>query len=162
MNTFLLFSLTEAIHAVVITGIIWLFLTILMRFALPGIPSFLLSLVLAACFIILPIVNHIGIFIAIRRHNNQVADAFSGHNLSVIFRREKKAAIDMFIVMALLILFLAPALFVNLFKGLLGDKFEILYAWASGAIYLNSSINPVVYSVRNREIRNALKSIMSI
>ena len=132
-----------------------------MRFVLPAMPSFVLSLVLAACFVILPMVDHIGILMAIRRHNKQVANAVSGQNLSVIFRREKKAAIDMLIVMGVLMLCLVPAVFVNMFRRLLGDKFEVLYAWSAAAIFLNSSINPVIYSTRNREIRNAVKSMMS-
>ncbi|KAL9969104.1 hypothetical protein ACROYT_G021273 [Oculina patagonica] len=63
---------------------------------------------------VVPIVNHVGIFIAIRRHNKQIADAVSGQNAYVLFRREKKAAIDMIIVIAVLMLCLAPAIAVNM------------------------------------------------
>ena len=132
-----------------------------MRFILPTNHAFILSLVVAMCLVILPVVNHIGIFIAIRRHNNQVAEAVSGQNLSVLFRREKKAAIDMFIVIAALMLFLAPAIAVNMFERLLLDKFEVLYAWSAALIFFNSSINPVIYLARNREIRSAVRSMMS-
>jgi len=72
-------------------------------------------------FIILPIVNHVRIFFTIRRHNIQMQDAVSGQNLAVIFRREKKAAIDMFIVIAVLMLCLAPAVAANILKMFLGD-----------------------------------------
>ena len=58
---------------------------------------------------ILPILNHVGIFIVIRLHNNQVTGAVSGPNASsIIFRREKTAAIDMIIVIAVLLLCLCP------------------------------------------------------
>ena len=153
--------MTEAVHAAVITGTVWLLLTISRHFILPETPSFVLAQVVGVCFVILPIINHVGIFIAIRRHNKQVADTVSGQNLSVIFRREKKAAIDMLIVMAVLMLCLAPAVLINMFQSLLHDKFEILYAWSAAAVFLNSSINPVIYSVRNREIRNAVKAMIS-
>ncbi|XP_078374321.1 trace amine-associated receptor 4-like [Oculina patagonica] len=150
----------EAVQAAVIAGIIWLLLTVLIRVTLPTNPAFYLSQVLGLSFVILPILNHIGIFIAIRRHNNQVVDAVSGQNLSVLFKREKKATIDMLIVIVVLMLFLAPSIFINMFQRLLSDKFEVLYVWSSATIFLNSSINPVIYLVRNREIRSAVRSIM--
>ena len=65
--------------------------------------------------------NHVRIFFTIRRHNIQMQDAVSGQNLAVIFRREKKAAIDMFIVIAVLMLCLAPAVAANILKMFLGD-----------------------------------------
>ena len=163
-NKYDVLSSTGAVRAAVINGTIWFLLSILI-FILPTKPSFVLGQVTGLCFIILPVVNHIGIFIAIRRHNKQVANVVSGQNLSVIFRREKKAAMDMLIVMAVLMFCLVPGsfvnVFVNMFGGLLGDKFEPLYAWAAVPIFLNSSINPVIYYVRNREVRNAVRSIMS-
>ncbi|KAL9969263.1 hypothetical protein ACROYT_G021459 [Oculina patagonica] len=93
-----------AILAAVITGTTWLIMVILMTFILAGFPVFVLGQLLLVIFFILPIANHIGIFITIRRHNKQVAGAVSGQNLSVIFTREKKAAIDMVIVIVVLML----------------------------------------------------------
>ena len=120
----------------------------------------MLGLAVGACFVILPIMNHVGIFKAIRRHNNQVIDAVAAQSASILFRREKKAAIDMLIVIAVLLVFLVPAIAVNLFQGFIGDKFEVLYAWSIVGTYLNSSINPLIYLVRNNDIRSAVKSMM--
>ncbi|KAL9969103.1 hypothetical protein ACROYT_G021272 [Oculina patagonica] len=100
----------EAVQTAFITGTIWLVITILLRFILPDFAQFVLSHILGVIFVILPIVNHVGILIAIRRHNNQVAGVVSGQNASVIFRREKKAAIDMLIVIAVLLLCLDDCL----------------------------------------------------
>ena len=88
-------------------------MTVLLCFFLSQLTQFIVSTILALIFVILPIVNHTRIFFAIRRHNNQMQDAVSGQNLSAIFRREKKAAIDMFIVIAVLMLCLAPTLVSN-------------------------------------------------
>ena len=129
-----------------------------LRFYLPDDASFDLSRILGAMFVILPILNHVGIFIAIRRHNNQVAGAVSGPNASLImFRREKAAATDMIIVIAVQLLCLCPHISVTTFKIILTDKFEILYVWSTTVIFLNSSINPVIYMVRKSEIRSAVK-----
>ena len=86
---------------------------------------------ISAILFILPIVNHVRIFLAICRHNNQMHDAVSGQNLSIIFRREKKAAIDMLLVIAVLMLCLAPGVAINIFKGLLNDQYDVLYVWST-------------------------------
>ena len=158
--SFLFFFLTEAVYAAVITGTIWLIMTVLLCFFLSQLTQFIVSTILALIFVILPIVNHIRIFFAIRRHNKQVQDAVSGQNLPAIFRREKKAAIDMLIVIAVLMLCLAPTLVSNMFKSFVGEHYELFYVWSRTLIFINSSINPVIYLVRNSEIRNAVRAVM--
>ena len=77
--------------AATITGATWLVLTVFLTFSGSADTEFALSLVLGVIFVILPILNHVGIFIAIRRHNKLVAGAVSGPNASLIlFRRDKK------------------------------------------------------------------------
>ena len=105
-----------------------------LRFVLPDAIQFVLTHVFGVFFVVLPTVNHAGIFIAIRRYNSQVAGAVSGENLSVIFRREKRAAIDMLIVIAVLLLCLVPLITVNTLKFLLSDKFEVSYVWSNTVI----------------------------
>ena len=50
--------------------------------------------------------NHIAMLLAIRKHNRQVADAVSApqQQLSVVLKREKKVAMDMFIVLVILVI----------------------------------------------------------
>ena len=136
-------------------------MTVLLCFFLSQLTqSVIVSTILVLIFVILPIVNHIRIFFAIRRHNNQVQDAVSGQNLSAIFRREKKAAIDMFIVIAVLMLCLAPTLVSNMFKSFVGEHYELFYVWSRTLIFINSSMNPVIYLARNSAIRNAVRAMM--
>lgn len=144
--------------AAITTGTTWLVLTVLMRFILPESVQYVLSMGIGVMFVILPIANHVGIFVAIRRHNNQVHDAVSGQNLSVIFRREKKATIDMIIVVSVLLLCLASSVAVNMVA--VGDTFEVLYVWSTTVPFVNSSINPIIYLARNSDIRSAVRSMM--
>ena len=145
--------------ASIITGTTWLIWSILMLSILPKDVQLALSLWEGAIFFILPIVNHVGIFTAIRRQNNLVQDAVSGQN-SVLFRREKKAVIDMFVIVVVLLLCVAPVFVVNAFKRFLRENFQIMFAWSTSLVFVNSSINPVIYLVRSREIRNAVRSIL--
>lgn len=135
--------------------------SILPRFIFPIPVRLVFSLFLSVSLVTLTIFNHVGIFMGIRRHNNQVIDAISGINVSVILRREKKAAIDMLIVIGVLLLFIAPAIVVSIFKSvtLCPEPFKVLHLWSSTLIYINSSINPVIYLVRSSKIRNAVRSL---
>lgn len=159
MNIFLS---TVAVKSVVLSGTTWLTYSGLTMF-ISSEYVFVLTLVLALFWIIVPVVNHLGIFIAIRRHNRQVLEAVSGNNLSVIFRREKKAAFDMIIVIAVLLICLAPSIVVNIVWVSLNDTFSALSVrlWCANLIYMNSSISPVIYLVRKSDIRRAVKSILS-
>ena len=147
-------------YAAAITGTIWLMVTVLLRFILSQLIQFVVSTTIGVILFILPIVNHIRIFFVIRRHNNQVQDAVSGQNLSAIFRREKKAAIDMLIVIAVLMLCLAPTLVSNVFKSFVGEHYELFYVWSRTLIFINSSMNPLIYLARNSAIRNAVRAVM--
>ena len=133
-------------------------LTVFLRFSGSEDAEFVLNHVLGLIFVILPVLNHVGIFIAIRRHNKQVVGAVSGPNASlIIFRREKKAAIDMIIVIAVQLLCLCPSIAVHALQRFFSDNFEVLYVWSTTIIYINSAMNPVIYLVRNSEIRSAVK-----
>lgn len=154
------FLFTEAVKTVIIAGTTWLLFTILRHFILSEYNGFVLSLVVAVFLLILPIVNHVGIIISIRRHNKQMADAVSEQDLSALVRREKKVAIDMIIVIAVLLFSLFPAVVVNMFQDVLVDEFEVLYVWTTAILYFNSSINPVIYFVRRSEIRSAIRSMI--
>ena len=150
--------LTGALQAATITGTAWLVLTVFLRFSGSEDAEFVLNHVLGLIFVILPILNHVGIFIAIRRHNKQLVGAVSGPNASLIFfRREKKAAIDMIIVIAVQLLCLCPSIAVHALQRFFPDNFEVLYVWSTTIICINSAINPVIYLVRNSEIRSAVK-----
>lgn len=151
---------TEAVNAVAIAGTTWLLFAFLRNFTLPAFTGFMMDLVLGVLLFILPIVNHVGIFIAIRHHNKHVSDAVSGQDSSALVRREKKVAIDMVIVIAVLLFSLVPIVVVNMFKDFLVDEFEVLYVWSTAFLYFNSSINPVIYFVRRSEIRSAIRSMI--
>ena len=128
-NLLLFFFLsTEAVMSIVLSGTTWLMCTGLIVFVLPSLHSFFLLIVLGMVLFIVSVVNHIGIFIAIRRHNRQVVEALSGNSSSIVFRREKKAAIDMIIVIAVLLLCLAPGVAVDIlrYRMLFPDKSDVV------------------------------------
>lgn len=106
------------------------------------------------------VINHIGSFIAIRLHDNKVMDVMAMVNTSIILRREKKAFFDMLVIIVVLVLCLVPSLVYRWFDVILSDGFEPLQVLSTNLIYINSSLNPIVYLVRNVDIRRALKSLI--
>ena len=137
-------------------GLTWLLVTNLSKFVLP----IKLASILGVGFIIMTVINHIGSFIAIRRHDNKVMDVMAMVNTSIILRREKKAFFDMLVIIVVLVLCLVPSLVYRWFDVILSDGFEPLQVLSTNLIYINSSLNPIIYLVRNVDIRRALKSLM--
>ena len=62
--------------------------------------------------------------------------------------------------LAPVLIFLIPGIFLQIVKKYLIDMYEVLFTWATTCTYINSPINPVIYFVRNREIRSAIKTLL--
>ena len=145
-----------------ITGVSWVILIVNVRCTLSGVARSVLSLALGVLLVILPIVNHVRTFFAIRHHNNQVQSALSEQQASIIFKREKRVFVNMLLVIALLLICLAPSLVLRMFPRLFYKLgiYDATYIWSTTLIFINSSINPVIYVTRNREIRNVVRSMV--
>ena len=65
--------------------------------------NYVISLVSGLVEFTVPVANYVRIFIAICRNNNQMHDAVSEQNLSNLYRREKKVAENMSIVIVVLL-----------------------------------------------------------
>ena len=151
---------TDAKKAVIITSASWLLVTIVLHAFLNAIVRSILQTISVFLFILLPAVNHIRMFLAIRRHNSQIVGQVGAQQLSVIFRREVKVAADMVIVVAVLVACLGPIFVTNMALQRFLEIRARLYPWAFTMMYLNSSINPLLYLTRNRELRRALGSVL--
>ena len=160
-NELYLIFLTDAKRAAFITTTACLLATILSHAFLNATVLFTLQVISIVFFILLPAINHIRMFLAIRRHNSQMVDQVGVKQLSVMLRREKKVAADMVIVVVVLVACLGPILGNNIvlhFRYV--QIYGRLYPWTFTMMYLNSSINPVLYMTRNRELRSALRSVV--
>ena len=156
----LIFS-TDSIKAAIIATASWLLVTIVLHVVLNGTIRFPLQVISLVLFILLPTINHSRMFLAIRHHNSQMVGQVGEQQLSVIFRRELKIATDMVAVVVILVACLGPILGVNVVLNFGYVKIHgYLYPWAFTMMYLNSSINPFLYLTRNRELRNALRSVV--
>ena len=162
---FHLFLSTDAAKKAVLAAASVTLFVVPTEFVLSSNPLIVPHLILSALFILTPIINHFRMLIAIRQHGHQVADAVaSNQQRNVILRREKKVAFDMFIVGIVLLISFAPSLVVRSLQSpsFLNLIYRYLFPWALFASFTSSYVNPVIYFWRNKELRTAMKSTVSV
>ena len=161
---FHLFLSTDAAKKAVLAAASVTLFVVPTEFVLSSNPLIVPHLILSAFFILTPIINHFRMLIAIRQHGHQVADAVaSNQQRNMILRREKKVAMDMFIVAIVLLISFAPSLVVKSLESssFLSSIYPYLFPWAVSAAFMNSYVNPVIYFWRNKELRIAMKSAVT-
>ena len=122
-------------------------------FAFSPMAGFVLAISGPIIFIVIPTVNHVRMFLAIRRHNKVLAQ-----HLSAVLLPEKKVAMDMAIISLVLLLSLAPTPLNKITEASYPKLYVILQPWALTMVFLISSINPLIYMLRNNSVRNGVKS----
>ena len=145
-----------AVKVTIFANIVWLLLTILLQSTLPPLPGFILGTCFAALFMIVPPVNYMRALLAIRRHNAQLGDAVT-LQMSIILQREKRVAVGMCIVAGLLFAALSPGLFISTVQKPYPRLHSILLPWSLTMPFIPSATNPLIYFVRNNNMRNAFK-----
>ena len=133
-----------------------------MHFILPSMAGYIAVIICGVLFLVIPIVNHIRMLVAIRRHNNQLADAVVAHQMSTVMRREKKVAVNMCVVAIILPASLMPAISMKFFELRYPRVHAIVLPWSLTVPLLTSSVNPVFYLVQNPNLRSAVKAIINI
>ena len=146
----------------IVTGIIWLIVSINMKFMLSPTGEYASVIFCGALFLGIPIINHIRMLIGLRRHNRQLGDAVAAHHMSAVLRREKKVAMDMWIVAVILLASLIPSMSMKFFEIQYPQVHAIAQPWSQTVAFMTASINPVFYLTRNPNLKNAVKSIINI
>jgi len=78
----------------------------------------------------------------------------------VVFRREKKVALDMAIVSLVLLLSLSPQLLNKTNEAKSPKQYIFLQPWTLTLVFLISSLNPIIYMLRNKALRIGMKSLL--
>ena len=159
---FFCFFFTDVMKTVFIASAMWLLLTISMHFFLSPMAEYIAAIICGTLFLVIPIVNHVRILFAIRRHNNQLGDAVAAQQMAAVMRREKQVAVDMCVVAIFLSASLIPAMTMKFFEFYYPRVHSIVLPWSLTIAFLTSSINPVFYVIRNRNLRNAVKSLVNL
>ncbi|XP_078352748.1 histamine H2 receptor-like [Oculina patagonica] len=117
---------------------------------------------LSFAFLVVNFGVYLKIYFIVRRHQAQIAHQQQQHhgNNGNIFLRLKKSAVNTFLVYIVLLVCYTPHALAIIFLFKYGS-FSLSVAYAQiiifTIVYLNSSINPLLYCWRIREIRTAMK-----
>ncbi|RMX39636.1 hypothetical protein pdam_00003986 [Pocillopora damicornis] len=141
-------------------GVSWFLLTILAQLLLSSILELVFSMTLIAIFIIIPTVNHIRMYLAIRRHNKELRRLVASVRLTTVLRREKKTAIDMFVITMVLLLCLVPAILIKSTQVPFPRVYSFLQPWSIAMVFSNSALNPLIYTLRNQSLRDAMRNVI--
>ena len=147
----------------ILASVIWLLYTILLRvpkFIFPPPGPYIAAIIAAVVFFVVPVVNHIGMLLAIRRHNSQLGDAVASQQMSAVLQREKKVAFDMVVVTIMLLALLVPSFLMKIIELPYPRVHSIVSPWCFTLGFMTSSINPLFYIGRNKNLRNAVKSLL--
>ena len=108
----------------------------------------------------IPICCHNLTFFAIRSNNRKILSITHNSQQAILFKREKKAFIDMALyTIATLLSILPILLLLNVENNIVAGN--ILFPWASTFTHLVSSLNPVLQIWRNSTLRQALKEAIT-
>lgn len=151
-----------------IIGCMWLTWVTLTSMRFAGIPNRIVYLicfaVIGSCYAVTAFV-YFFIFREARRHHRRiVAEQQNYDPLAPSVARETKFAKTMAYIFGALLICYSPGMVILLIRTIKGDSPELLYnfyPWAENLIFLNSSLNPMIYCWRNREIRCAVFRVIN-
>ena len=107
-------------------------------------------------------INHVRMVYAVRAHRNQVLGvAVSNQQRATILRREKKVTYHLMILIAALLICMVPVGLFKAFRSSFVQLYQYLFPWASSLSLINASVNPIINSWWNKELRNAIRSLLS-
>ena len=144
---------------------VWLIFTALNILVLPPFVRGLSISIWGVVFFVASPINYVRTWLAIVHHNRQVAEnVVSSQQLKAVLQREKKVFRDMLIVIMVLFASLVPGMLGSAIMEHLGyyRELALFLPWARTMSLAPSTINPLIYFVRNQYLRNAFKSMVKI
>lgn len=108
------------------------------------------------------IINHVRMFISVRAHRNEVLGVtVSNQQRAVILRREKTVAKHVTILSVALLICVVPGGLLKAFQSSFVQLHTYLFPWALLLAFINASVNPIINVWWNKDLRNAIRSLMS-
>ena len=141
------------------------FVSLITLWGLPGTRDLIGSVVAAFGFIVIFVV-YTSIYFTVRRHKNQihsmqvqeVAHSDEIKNLTVLI----KSTVSLFYVYLLLLICYLPFFICSAVIRILGSSIALkhFFLYSLTLIFLNSSLNPVIYCWKMRHVRHAIMDIL--
>ena len=135
------------------------FISLMILWGLPSTRDLLCTLIAALGFII-TFVAYIRIYFSVRRHKNQILSTHSDEikNFIVLI----KSTVSIFYVYLVFMICYLPFLICLAVIRIYGSSIALsqFYFYSTTLMYLNSSLNPVIYCWKMRHVRHAIMDIL--
>ncbi|XP_073229234.1 melanocyte-stimulating hormone receptor-like [Porites lutea] len=151
-----------------VTFLFWILsmiLNVVLTFWMTNVWLFFPMVIFFLTFIVITI-STLKIFRTVLRHQHQINDqnAAVSHlqNNTVNVLKCRKSAVTVLYVYGLFVICFVPYIATSIIEVLLGSTTKVLIAYdlCETAIYINSFLNPIVYCLRIRKMRRAVKNIL--
>ena len=151
-----------------VTFLFWILsmiLNVVLTFWMTNVWLFFPMVIFFLTFIVITI-STLKIFRTVLRHQRQINDqnAAVSHlqNNTVNVLKCRKSAVTVLYVYGLFVICFVPYIATSIIEVLLGSTTKVLIAYdlCETAIYINSFLNPIVYCLRIRKMRRAVKNIL--
>lgn len=149
----------KATRNMAIVWISWIGFVVLRYSGIDEESSRMITSVVAGCLVIFLLAIQIALMISIKRNN--IHSLHAEENSAIIaYKREHRCAVTIVYIFLALLLFLIPAVVVQIVLGFTStnqSKTEIYVAIS--ALLINSSANPLIYFWRSRDMRKAARRL---
>ena len=151
-----------------VTFLFWILsmiLNVVLTFWMTNVWLFFPMVIFFLTFIVITI-STLKIFRTVLRHQRQInhQNAAVSHlqNNTVNVLKCRKSAVTVLYVYGLFVICFVPYIATSIIEVLLGSTTKVLIAYdlCETAIYINSFLNPIVYCLRIRKMRRAVKNIL--
>ena len=148
---------TQAARNMVILWLAWIGIVVLRYSGIDEETNQTITSVIAGTLVIYLVAAQIALIVSVKRNN--IHDLLSEGNATVIAsKREARIALTIVYIFLALLVFLLPAVVVQIVLGFTSsNKSKTELNLAISALLINSSVNPLIYFWRGRDLRKAAR-----
>ena len=148
---------TQAARNMVILWLAWIGIVVLRYSGIDEETNQTITSVIAGTLVIYLVAAQIALIVSVKR--NSIQDLLSEGNATVIAsKREARIALTIVYIFLALLVFLLPAVVVQIVLGFTSsNKSKTELNLAISALLINSSVNPLIYFWRGRDLRKAAR-----
>ncbi|XP_068712322.1 trace amine-associated receptor 7d-like isoform X1 [Montipora capricornis] len=119
----------------------------------------LITSVIAGILVLYLLLVHVALIIKIKRNNVHTLHA-EENSAMIAYKRERRCAITIIYIFLALLVFLVPAVLVQIITGFTStNQSRTELNFAISALLINSSVNPLIYFWRSKDMRRAAKHL---
>ena len=150
---------TQTIRNLAILWVIWIGFIVLRYSGIDEKTNQIITSVIAGILVIYLLGIQVALVVNIKRNNIHTLHAEES-NAAVAFKRERRCAITIVYIFLALLVFLLPAVLVQIITGFTTtNQSKTEMNFAISALLINSSINPLIYFWRSKDMRRAARHL---